>query len=201
MTSAPDAAAPQSDQGPLVSGRECGECQVCCIVPTIDQRDIQKTAGAPCRHSLQGGCGIYKARPEVCRTFYCGWRRSRDFPDDWRPDRSDIFAVLEANTLPQYGPVAVTLILVGNPFKTICRPDIIDFVVRNVQKHVALYLVLPGAGGALSLRLKLNNPLVMEAAGKSRTNVKIVLEMMLKFLEAHPLPPYVMENSGHDVSS
>ena len=53
----------------------------------------------------------------------------------------------------------------------------------------------------LSARLQLNNPPIMEAAAKSRTEVKIVLEMLLKRLQAHPVTPYVMENHGHDVST
>jgi hypothetical protein len=88
--------------------------------------------------------------------------------------------------LPQYAPLAVALNLVGNPLKTIRRPDFIDFVIKNVRGNVALYLVLPGAKGMLSARLPLNNPPIMEAAAKSRTDVKIVLELLLKRLVAHP---------------
>jgi len=185
----------------LVRGRECGECQVCCIMPTIDQRDIQKLPGSPCRHSLQGGCGIYETRPEVCRIFFCGWRRSRDVPDDWRPDRSGVFIVLEVNTLPQYGPFGVILNLVGNPLKTVRRPDFIDFVVKNVRNNVAVYLGLPGPTGRQTARVLLNNPPLLDAASRSRANVKTVLEALLKRLAAHQFVPYVMENSGHDVGS
>lgn len=192
---------PQANAELLVRARECGECQVCCITPVIDSPDIQKVCGSPCRHSLRGGCDIYETRPHACRDFYCGWRRSRDFPDDWRPDRSGIFAVLEVNTLPQFKPLAVALNLVGNPLKTVRRPDFIDFVVKRVRNDVAVYLMLPGPKGMLSARLQLNNPPIMEAAAKSRADVRIVLEMLLKRLVAHPTTPYVMENSGHDVST
>jgi hypothetical protein len=201
MTSAPDAATPERHPGPLVRGRECGECQICCIVPIIDKPEIQKRSGSPCRHSLHGGCDIYESRPEVCSSFFCGWRRSRDFPDDWRPDRSGIFAVLEVNKLPQFKPLAIAVHLVGNPLKTVRQPDFIDFVIKNVRSNVALYLMLPGAPGTHSARLALNNPLVADAAGKSRAEVKAVLEMMLKRLAAHPVPPYVMENSGNDLGT
>ena len=63
-----------------VQGRECGSCQVCCIAPSIDNPDIQKMAGSPCRHSLQGGCSIYEDRPEVCRTFFAAGGGLRAFP-------------------------------------------------------------------------------------------------------------------------
>jgi len=185
----------------LVRARACGECQVCCITPAIDSADMQKDCNSPCQYSLKGGCDIYETRPQVCRIFYCGWRRSRDFPEDWRPDQSGIFAILEVNKLPQYAPLAVALNLVGNPLKTVRRLDFIDFVIKNVRRNVALYLMLPGARGMLSARLQLNIPPIIEAAAKSRTDVKIVLEMLLKRLAVHPVAPYVMENRGHDVSS
>jgi len=86
----------------LVPGRECGECQVCCIMPSIDKPQIQKVSGSPCRHSLKGGCDIYEGRPDVCRAFFCGWRRLAGLPDDWRPDKSGVFALTEVNELPQF---------------------------------------------------------------------------------------------------
>ena len=198
MTSAPDA--PQDDVE-LVGGRECGACQVCCIMPTIDRPDIQKIPGAPCRHSLQGGCTIYDARPDVCRSFFCGWRRSREFAEDWRPDISGIFAVLETNELPQYAPVAIILNLVGNPLKTVRRQDFLDFVIRNVRNNVSVYLGLPGPIGKQTARLSLNNAPLIEAAARSRAEVKTVLEALLKRLAAHHFVSYEMENSGNDVST
>jgi len=90
----------------LVPGRERGECQLCYIVPAIDQPEIQKLSGSPCRHCIGGGCDVYETRPEVCR-----------------------------------------------------------------------------------------------AAARSRADVKIVLELLLKRLAAFPTTPYVMENSGHDVGT
>jgi hypothetical protein len=44
--------------------------------------------GVPC-HFLKGGrCSIYESRPEVCRSFVCGWLMPGSlFPEDWRPDK------------------------------------------------------------------------------------------------------------------
>jgi hypothetical protein len=185
----------------LVPGRECGDCQVCCIMPSIDKPEIQKVSGAPCRHSLKGGCGIYESRPDVCRVFFCGWRRLAGVPDGWRPDTSGVFALVEVNELPQFEFLALALILTGNPLKTIRRPDFIDFVIRNVRNNVALYLMLPGARGDKSARLQLNNAPIMEAAARSRGDVKTVLELLLKKLQAFPPTPNVMQHSGQDVST
>ena len=185
---------------PLVAGRECGTCQACCVALTIDKPDIQKMPGSPCRHSLQGGCGIYENRPNVCQVFFCGWRRLATMPDDWRPDQSGILVIGETNELPQFQPLALTLFLTGNPLKTIRRPDFLDFVIRNVRNKVALYLMLPGAPGMKSARLHLNDPL-QEAASRARAEVKAVLELSLKMHQALPPQPHVMEHDGHDFST
>lgn len=83
----------------LVPNRECGSCTVCCEVPIIDVPELQKPPGVRCTHCTQGsGCQIYEARPEVCRSHYCGWRHFALLDDSWRPDRSNIF--IELKTLP-----------------------------------------------------------------------------------------------------
>lgn len=185
----------------LVPGRECGECKVCCVTPSIDTPEIQKLAASPCRYSLGGGCDIYDSRPPVCRAFFCGWRRSAAVPDDWRPDISGIFAVLEANTDPQFGPLAVALKLLADPLATIRKPTFIDFVIRNLGNKIAVTLMLPGAKGMQSPRLSLNNPLMMEAAARSHAEVGEVLEGLVQRLLAHPATPHAMNYRGHDVST
>ena len=190
-----------SDPSPrLVPARECGACTVCCVTPSIDTPQIQKLAESPCRHSLGGGCAIYETRPPVCRAFFCGWRRSAAFPEDWRPDISGIFAVLEANTEPQYGPIAVALKLLGDPLATVRRPDFVDFVTRNLRSNIALYLMLPGGKGMQSSRLSLNNPALMEAI-RSPAETAAVLELLVKRLASQPFVPHVLEYRGHDVST
>jgi hypothetical protein len=185
----------------LVPGRECGACRVCCAAPSIDTPEIQKLSNSPCRHSLGGGCDIYETRPPVCRAFFCGWRRSAAFPDDWRPDQSGIFAMLETNTLPPYGPLAVGINLVGNASETVRRPDFIDFVIRNLRSNIALYLMLPDGKGKEARRLSLNDAPLLEAASRSPVEVGVMLEQLVQLLASHPAPPHEMIYRGHDVST
>jgi hypothetical protein len=186
-----------SGETSLVPGRECGECQVCCIALTVDKPEIQKMPGSPCCHSLAGGCDIYENRPDVCRVFFCGWRKLAAIPADWRPDESGILVIGESNELPQYQPVALNLFLTGNPLKAVRRPDFLDFVLRNAR-GTALYLMLPGGKAMKPARLHLNPSL---AGARSRADVKAVLEQSLKTHRTLPSMPYVMENAGHDFSS
>lgn len=58
--------------GPQLSGRKCGQCQMCCVIPDI--KELNKPANTPCQHLTPRGCGIYETRPEVCRSFECNWK-------------------------------------------------------------------------------------------------------------------------------
>lgn len=75
----------------LVADRQCDECDVCCTNLRIENPALTKKADVRCPHlSNQRGCGIYDERPNVCRTWYCGWRVIPFLRDDMRPDRSKI---------------------------------------------------------------------------------------------------------------
>jgi hypothetical protein len=73
--------------GPPVPGRECGSCTACCKLPEIDLPELKKPADMMCPNCTGEGCEIYEARPSVCRTYYCIWRRIGALPESARPDR------------------------------------------------------------------------------------------------------------------
>jgi hypothetical protein len=69
--------------------RECGSCSMCCKVLSIEE--LNKPADKWCTHCTPGkGCGIYKDRPEVCKTFKCGWLLSPEVPDWMKPSESKV---------------------------------------------------------------------------------------------------------------
>jgi hypothetical protein len=80
--------------GSLVPGRECGDCTACCFEITIEEPAIVKPPRQRCVHCAADGCAIYPMRPEVCRTWFCAWRRIDDLPAELRPDRCGIMACL-----------------------------------------------------------------------------------------------------------
>jgi hypothetical protein len=176
----------------LVPGRECGDCNLCCVVPVIDSPELTKMSGSVCRHS-KGGCDIYDARPIVCRRFFCGWRRTTLIPEGWRPDLCDVFVTMEE--------VGLNLMLVGNPLKTVRQPWFVDFVAGAVTQRVPLLLGLPGPKGMQAAMLPLNNAEMGAAASHSRGAVKEILERTLKRLTGHAFAPYEMAHDGADVSS
>jgi hypothetical protein len=75
----------------LAPNRECGSCSVCCVSLRIEDDELQKAADTPCLHIEEcGGCSIYAQRPQVCRTWYCGWRIFPGLPNELRPDLSGL---------------------------------------------------------------------------------------------------------------
>jgi len=71
-------------KSPLVPGRACGSCTMCCWMLRIDE--LAKPEHSHCQHCEEGaGCTIYNARPEPCREFYCGYRALPFAGPHWFP--------------------------------------------------------------------------------------------------------------------
>jgi hypothetical protein len=179
---------------PLVPGRECGDCTICCSTMNIDKPQAQKHSGVLCKNCVDGGCAIYETRPDVCRSFHCGWRQMPGLGDAWRPDRSGVF--IEFQQLDK--DAGYSLMLVGNPLKTVRQPQVIDFVATNVSRNVPVWMTLPGPQGHQGAQSLMNTTPMRQAAAGSRAQVKDLLEVALKRLQAYPFQVYVMTNSGYD---
>ena len=180
----------------LVPGRACGGCTVCCTAMAIDQPDIQKDAGVTCRHCTAKGCAIYDTRPPLCRDYHCGWRQLPVLDDSWRPDRSQVFVELE----PHESGTAISLVLLGNPLRTLRQLWFIDFIATSVRGNLALMLGIPGPPGRQGASLQLNTEAMMDAARTSRAAVKSVLEAELKLLQAFDFLPRTFRNHGNSVN-
>jgi hypothetical protein len=181
----------------LVPGRECGECVLCCQVQNIDKPQVQKASGVLCKHCTGGGCAIYETRFDVCRGFHCGWRQLANLDESWRPDRSGVF--IEFQLLD--AAAGLSLMLVGNPLKTVRQPWFIDFCANGIIQNVPLWMTLPGPPGHEGAQSLMNTNPMRQAAATSRANLKALLEVQLKRLQAYPFKPYIPKNSGNNVSS
>lgn len=74
------------DKRKAVTGRECGECNLCCKVIDIDVEEFRKPYNQWCQHAKpRRGCGIYPERPMVCRTWACQWLTDPTFVEEWYP--------------------------------------------------------------------------------------------------------------------
>lgn len=91
----------------LVEGRECGGCVECCRIFRVDDMTLthppdrlEKEPGVLCAHACNGGCNIHPVRPNVCRGWFCLWRRIESIPDDLRPDKLGVIADHEYGSVP-----------------------------------------------------------------------------------------------------
>jgi hypothetical protein len=72
-------------ENPLVPGRICGSCMLCCKVMRVDE--LNKPSGTMCSYAAPGtGCSIREHRPRSCRTFFCGWRLDPNIDSLWKPE-------------------------------------------------------------------------------------------------------------------
>lgn len=185
----------------LVPGRECGGCTACCVVMRIDEPDIQKLTSSACRHCVGGGCAIYAARPPVCRSFYCAWRTSDIFDEDWRPDKSGVLACVVTEGIPDSfdRSTGIELTLVDNPLRTVRQRWFQDFVVTGFVNSIPLFLSVAGPRGRQVARVLLNTE-EMRAAITRRT-VSDALEAVLQRLHGIDLGPTILTHTGNDVST
>ena len=66
------------------SGRQCGDCSLCCKVLGIPE--LNKPKDSWCPHFEAGiGCRIYAERPGSCRNFVCRWLTDPMMGPEWKP--------------------------------------------------------------------------------------------------------------------
>jgi hypothetical protein len=135
--------------------KACGPCQVCCVALKIDTPQLRKKAQVPCPHLVQKGCGIYEARPPVCRSFLCGWRLLPELDASWRPDLNGVMLLeLPQTQLPKAyraaGPGWVFVVTDGEKAIT---PRLARYIAGLVARRVAVFL------SAMTPRIQLNQQL------------------------------------------
>lgn len=72
--------------------RGCDGCTACCDGWLFGNAHGQAFyPGRPCAFRGCGGCKIYKDRPEdPCRSFFCAWVESFDFPEWMKPSEAHV---------------------------------------------------------------------------------------------------------------
>lgn len=129
---------------PLVPGRECGDCNVCCIALTIDDPALRKVQGVRCANARPDNrCAIYAARPGTCRTFHCGWRQLKWVRGSLRPDLSGVLVRLGR------------MVVAGAPVLS---------VIFTLLHEAALQA--DGLAEALATAVTTGRPVFLEVAGK-----------------------------------
>jgi len=86
---------------PIVAGRSCGECTLCCKL--IGVTELDKPKGIWCKHCDVGvGCKIYANRPAECRAFHCGYLVNDRLGEHWKPSRSKMVVTTDGPSVTIY---------------------------------------------------------------------------------------------------
>jgi len=152
----------------------CGPCQACCVAPKIDVPELSKPSGVACVHLAEKGCGIYPARPPVCRTFLCGWRLLPELDMSWRPDLSGVMLMcVNQNDVPKaYRAAGHGWVFVVLDGKEALTPKLARFVADLARRKVALYM------SAITPRSQLNEQLEKPAKAGDMNGVLAVLRQV-----------------------
>lgn len=155
----------------LVPERGCGACTVCCKTLKIDAPELKKLAGVLCQHCSQGvGCKIYESRPQVCKGWYCGWRRMQHLSDDWRPDRCGVLICLvgAGEGIPPEFPQ------LGLKFDVMESPDVLNwdpllkYIGFEIARGTPVFLGTPVPVGYERRKVFLNYLMAHAVASRQR---------------------------------
>ncbi len=154
-----DADAPPPTDPPPLPSRSCGACTVCCTALTIDDPELKKVQGVPCRHVVPGGgCGIYHTRPRTCRTFYCGWRELKWVRETLRPDRSGVLFQLRGE-IDHDGTkrLGVTVTLLRRD--ALQADGLAESIAAGVAAGIPVYVAIAGGPGFTASEARINDAL------------------------------------------
>jgi hypothetical protein len=154
--------------------KTCGPCKACCIAPKIDTPEFRKPASVPCAHLVEKGCGIYEARPPVCRGFLCGWRLLPELDISWRPDLSGVMLIrIDQDDVPKtYRAAGHGWVFVVMDGKKALTSKLARHVADLARRNIAVYL------SAMTPRTQLNEQLAEPLRAGDIKGVLAVLEQV-----------------------
>ncbi|MFA1012856.1 MULTISPECIES: YkgJ family cysteine cluster protein [Pseudomonas syringae group] len=121
--------------------KTCGECTVCCSALLIDTPNFKKPADIKCIHVKdKGGCSIYEKRPEVCRSWECGWLALSKLRNSLRPDKSNLLIRLEEGG-------SITLQPIGNAIRYLTNTDALEVIATWINYDAQVAISVPTKTG------------------------------------------------------
>lgn len=167
----------EDNESHLVSGRECGECNVCCIVLMIDDGHFKKPADKVCANLMdKGGCKIYSQRPTVCQDWYCAWRFMEQLDETWRPDRSGILVQSDENGII-FQPIR-------EPKVVLTTDRVIELIGGGVAQGIPMSISIPTRKGFRSYSLPLNDHLQEAVQSRNLVNIQTKIIELIDFASA-----------------
>lgn len=161
---------------PLVPGRECGTCNVCCVALTINEPALQKAQGYRCRNAQPDNrCGIYQDRPRTCRNFDCGWRQLKWVRETMRPDVSGVLVQMHRKVYPDHSvsPMGIMVTLLTRA--ALKAEGLAETVSAAVAANVTVMLQVPGPPGHTYGQAQINDALLGPVRARDKAGVLEVL--------------------------
>ena len=87
--------------------RLCGECTACCTWLKGNAYGYEFGGGKSCKFLECNGCGVHKARPKLCKDYFCAWSQEL-VSEEMRPDKCGVLASVENNENGQYLRLTLT---------------------------------------------------------------------------------------------
>lgn len=167
----------------LVKDRECGKCYACCVALRINVDTLKKDADIPCKNlDKNKGCAIYKDRPPVCRNWFCAWRYTNKFGDEWRPDRSGIMLRFDEDG----GIILQTL---KDPLVVLTSELCLSLVASCIESNLSVSISVPTRKGFCSSLVRANEPLKKIIATRNFFAVKIEMLNLIRHASSFPTDP------------
>jgi hypothetical protein len=177
----------------LVATRSCGECNVCCVALAIDDPELQKLEGHPCRNAQRDhGCAIYATRPQACRAFYCGWRRLKWIRETLRPDKSGVLVrlhvVVTAETGDQHWGVIFSLLNAAS----LKADGLAESVAAGIGAGIPVYVHVPGPPGHTGCHVRINEALHDAVLTRDKAAVLQTLRRVRNMARTMPHEPVTL---------
>lgn len=188
MSGPESVAAGQPAEQELPADRSCGSCNVCCVIPSIDDPELQKLPGQTCRNARSDhSCAIYAARPRTCRSFFCGWRRLAWIDHGLRPDVSGVFVRRSRNPALLRGSQSLALTFTLLNRGSLEARGLLEAIAEAVRSGYGTWLIVPGPPGHTSCRVQLDEALAQPLReADSAAMRRIVTELYDTAVEALP---------------
>jgi hypothetical protein len=182
---------------PLVAGRSCGECNVCCVALTIDDPELQKVQGYRCPHAqADHSCGIYATRPQACRAFYCGWRRLKWVREPLRPDRSGVLIRLHGEISRKDGSRRLGVMITLLNRAALKAEGLAETVAAAISAEVPVWLHIPGPPGHTAAQARLNDALREPVRARDKAAVLRILREGYAIGRAGEFRPITLAREG-----
>lgn len=164
---------------PVLPGRVCGECSVCCVEMEIDDPELSKPDYQPCVHLMTGrGCAIQDRKPRTCRTWFCGWRFLH-LSDAVRPDRCGVMLAPEPGAPPGFEKGGLRVVLVDGDRHGLLNDELLDLLARCVTGGVPIFLSY--GNGRFAKRALINEPARPAIAASDKP---LLVETLYSLLDA-----------------